>query len=138
MGLAEERAGKVVNLLFGGSSSSSGEYATAEEIWDRLKKGITYLRLPPDQTAYVSIGRIIGGHYSWNPEGFSIWVDAWRKAPTRWGGMEEEMRGMSFGHDVEGVQSALQYIATRFTAYTEEKWLEVGIPIRIAEELGWF
>jgi len=99
-----------------------------------------YVRYPRDKSAFVTIGAIIGGHYSWNPTGFTIWVDAWEKNPE-WPedhilGIRELRRPRTFEATEEGVSKALEYVETEFPTFTESRWVKKSIPIYVAEELG--
>lgn len=99
-----------------------------------------YVRYPRDKSAFVTIGAIIGGHYSWNPAGFTIWVDAWERNPE-WPpdhilAIKELRRPRTFEATEEGVRKALEYVETEFPSFTETLWGSKSIPIYVAHELG--
>ncbi len=99
-----------------------------------------YVRYPRDKSAFVTIGAIIGGHYSWNPAGFTIWVDAWERNPE-WPpdhilAIKELRRPRTYEATEEGVKKALEYVETEFPTFTETMWVSKSIPIYVAHELG--
>jgi len=99
-----------------------------------------YVRYPRDKTAFVTIGAIIGGHYSWNPAGFTVWVDAWERNPE-WPpdsvlAIKELRHPRSFEATEEGVKAALDYIDREFLTFTETKWVSKSIPLYVGYELG--
>ena len=99
-----------------------------------------YVRYPKDRAAFVTVGAIVGGHYSWNPAGFSVWVDAWERNPE-WPadhilGIRELRRPRSFEATEEGVKKALEYIEQEFPGFTESAWVSKSIPVYVAQELG--
>jgi len=99
-----------------------------------------YVRYPRDKTAFVTIGAIIGGHYSLNPAGFTVWVDAWERNPE-WPpdfvlAIKELRRPQSFEATEEGVKAALDYIDREFPTFTEKRWVSKSIPLYVAYELG--
>lgn len=99
-----------------------------------------YVRHPRDKSAFVTIGAIIGGHYSWNPAGFTVWVDAWERNPE-WPSdhilaIKELRRPRTFEATEEGVKKALEYVETEFPTFTETMWVSKSIPIYVAHELG--
>jgi uncharacterized membrane protein (UPF0127 family) len=116
----------------------------AAEILRALKgKGEAYrafVKYPPDRSAFVVIGSIIGGHYSWNPAGFTVWVDAWERNPE-WPadhilGIRELKRPRTFEATQEGVKRALKYVEEEFPTFTESAWVSRSIPVYVAHELG--
>jgi len=99
-----------------------------------------YVRHPGDKSAFVTIGAIIGGHYSWNPAGFTVWVDAWQRNPE-WQpdsvlAIKELRRPRSFEATEEGVIQALDYMEREFPGFTETRWVSKSIPLYVAYELG--
>jgi uncharacterized membrane protein (UPF0127 family) len=99
-----------------------------------------YVRYPPDKSAFVVIGSIVGGHYSWNPQGFSVWVSSWKEDPE-WPRDSilhiREMRpARSYEATEEGVRKALAYVESEFPAFTESAWVSKSIPVHVAQELG--
>ncbi len=99
-----------------------------------------YVRYPEDKSAFVTIGAIIGGHYSWNPAGFTVWVDAWERNPE-WPpdhilAIKELRRPRTFEATEEGVRKALEYVETEFPSFTGTMWVSRSIPIYVAHELG--
>jgi hypothetical protein len=99
-----------------------------------------YVRHPRDKSAFVTVGSIIGGHYSWNPQGFTVWVDAWEKdpryPPDSILAIRELRSGRSFPATEEGVRMALGYVQREFPTFTESRWVSRSIPIYVAGELG--
>ena len=99
-----------------------------------------YVKYPPDKSAFVIIGSIVGGHYSWNPQGFSVWVSAWKERPEyprdsilRIG----ELRpGRSYPATEEEIKRALDYVNNEYPTFTESIWVSNSIPIYVAQELG--
>jgi uncharacterized membrane protein (UPF0127 family) len=99
-----------------------------------------YIRYPGDKSAFVTIGAIIGGHYSWNPAGFTVWVDAWERNPE-WPpdsvlAIKELRRPRSFEATEEGVKQAVEYVEREFPTFTETMWVSKSIPLYVAYELG--
>jgi len=99
-----------------------------------------YVRYPRDKSAFVTIGTIIGGHYSWNPAGFTVWVDAWERNPE-WPpdhilGIRELKRPRTFEATEAGVMKALDYVEREFPTFTESTWVPRSIPVYVAQELG--
>jgi hypothetical protein len=99
-----------------------------------------YVRYPKDRSAFATVGAIVGGHYSWNPAGFTVWVDAWERNPE-WPqdhllGIRELRQPRSFEATEEGVTKALEYVETEFPTFTESTWVSKSIPVYVAQELG--
>lgn len=99
-----------------------------------------YVRYRPDKMAFVCIGDIIGGHYSWNEQGRSIWVHGWERNPE-WPednilGIKETLPGRSYPATMEGAIDAIRLVDQRFPDHTEELWVNNSIPVNIAVELG--
>jgi len=121
---------------------------THKELAARILRGLkgkeepyrAYVRYPKDKSAFVTVGAIIGGHYSWNPAGFTIWVDAWERNPE-WPpdhilGIKELRRPRTFEATEEGVEKALEYVEREFPTFTESTWVSRSIPVYVAQELG--
>ena len=120
---------------------------SAESLTLEILKGLkskdgyrAYVRYPKNKSAFVTIGAIIGGHYSWNPAGFTVWVDAWERNPD-WPedhilGIRELRRPRTFEATEDGVRKALDYVETEFPTFTESRWVKKSIPICVAQELG--
>jgi len=118
-----------------------------ENLASEILKGLSsrdsyraYVRYSRDKSAFVTIGAIIGGHYSWNPAGFTIWVDAWERNPE-WPpdhilAIKELRRPHTYEATEEGVRKALEYVETEFPTFTETMWVSRSIPIYVAHELG--
>jgi hypothetical protein len=118
-----------------------------ENLASEILKGLSsrdsyraYVRYPRDKSAFVTIGAIIGGHYSWNPAGFTVWVDAWERNPE-WPpdhilAIKELRRPHTYEATEEGVRKALEYVETEFPTFTETMWVSKSIPIYVAHELG--
>jgi len=118
-----------------------------ENLASEILKGLSsrdsyraYVRYSRDKSAFVTIGAIIGGHYSWNPAGFTVWVDAWERNPE-WPpdhilAIKELRRPRTFEATEEGVRKALEYVETEFPTFTETMWVSKSIPIYVAHELG--
>ena len=92
-----------------------------------------YVKYPRDKSAFVTIGAIVGGHYSWNPAGFTVWVDAWERNPE-WPrdhilGIRELRRPQTFEATEEGITKALEYVEREFTTFTESTWVSRSIPV---------
>jgi len=127
------------------SSTVAGK--SKENLASEILKGLSsrdsyraYVRHPKDKSAFVTIGAIIGGHYSWNPAGFTVWVDAWERNPE-WPpdhilAIKELRRPHTFEATEEGVRKALEYIETEFPSFTETVWVSKSIPLYVAHELG--
>jgi uncharacterized membrane protein (UPF0127 family) len=99
-----------------------------------------YVKFPKDKSAFVTIGAIVGGHYSWNPAGFTVWVDAYERNPE-WPpdhilAIKELRRPRSFEATEEGVKQALDYVEKEFPTFTETMWVSKSIPLYVAYELG--
>jgi len=99
-----------------------------------------YVKFPKDKSAFVTLGSIIGGHYSWNPQGFTVWVDAWER-DTQYPsdtllGIRELRRGCPFVATEAGVMAALDYIDREFPTFTEHRWVSKSIPIYVAMVLS--
>jgi len=99
-----------------------------------------YVKYPKDKSAFVTVGAIVGGHYSWNPAGFTVWVDAWERNPE-WPpdhilGIKELRRPRTFEATEEGVKKALEYVEKQFPTFTESRWVSKSIPVYVAQELG--
>jgi uncharacterized membrane protein (UPF0127 family) len=99
-----------------------------------------YVKYPPDKSAFVIIGSIIGGHYSWNPQGFSVWVSSW-KADPEWPRdsilrIREMKPARAYEATEEGVKRALDYVESEFPAFTESAWVSKSIPVYVAQQLG--
>jgi len=99
-----------------------------------------YVRYARDKSAFVTVGAIIGGHYSWNTAGFTVWVDAWERNPE-WPpdsvlAIKELRRPRSFEATEAGVKEALNYIDREFPSFTEARWVSKSIPLYVAYELG--
>lgn len=99
-----------------------------------------YVRYPKDKSAFVTIGAVVGGHYSWNPAGFTVWVDAWERNP-KWPpdhilAIKELRKPCTFEATEEGVKKALEYVAKEFPTFTESIWMSKSIPVHVALELG--
>jgi len=121
-----ERESLASNILKGLSSKGDGYRA--------------YVQYPRDRSAFVTIGAIAGGHYSWNPAGFTVWVDAWERNPE-WPpdsvlAIKELRRPRSFEATEEGIKAALDYIDREFPTFTETRWVSKSIPLYVAHELG--
>jgi uncharacterized membrane protein (UPF0127 family) len=119
-----------------------------ENVASEILKGLSskgdgyraYVRYPRDKSAFVTIGAIIGGHYSWNPAGFTVWVDAWERNPE-WPpdsvlAIKELRRPRSFEATEEGVKQAVEYVEREFPTFTETRWVSKSIPLYVAYELG--
>lgn len=94
-----------------------------------------YVKYIPGQ-AFATIGSIVGGHYSWNPEGFSVWVEAWEKDESGFGGIREIGHGRAFPATERGVTQALDYVEERFPNYTATKLVTNSVPIYVAQAVG--
>jgi hypothetical protein len=99
-----------------------------------------YVKYPPDKSAFVIVGSIIGGHYSWNPQGFSVWVSAWKERPEyprdsilRIGELKP---GRSYPATEEEVKRALDYVDSEYPTFTRSVWVSNSIPVYVAQELG--
>jgi len=117
----------LVSRILKGLSSKEGEYRA-------------FVKFPKDRSAFVTIGAIVGGHYSWNPAGFTVWVDAYERNPE-WPpdsilAIREMRQPRSFEATEEGVKQALVYVAKEFPTFTETMWGSKSIPIYVAYELG--
>jgi len=119
-----------------------------KELAARILRGLSgkgeryraYVKYPRDKSAFVIIGAIVGGHYSWNPAGFTVWVDAWERNPE-WPpdhilGIRELRRPRSFEATEEGVTRALEYVEREFPTLAESTWVSRSIPVYVAQELG--
>jgi hypothetical protein len=118
-----------------------------ENLASQILKGLSshdsyraYVRYRKDKSAFVTIGAIIGGHYSWNPPGFTVWVDAWERNPE-WPpdhilAIKELRRPHTFEATGAGVKKALEYVETEFPTFTETMWVSKSIPLYVAHELG--
>jgi uncharacterized membrane protein (UPF0127 family) len=128
----------VMSEIIGGK-----QYTLARQILEGLSgkdKYQAYVKYPKDRSAFVTIGAIVGGHYSWNPAGFTVWVDAWERNPE-WPpdhilAIKELRRPHTFEASEEGVRKALEYVETEFPTFTETMWVSKSIPIYVAHELG--
>lgn len=128
---------------------ATGEHEPFEQLAKRILSGLgkrgegyqAYVKYPKDKSGFVTIGSIIGGHYSWNEQGFTVWVDAWERNPewprTNILGIKQSRRFGPVGEPatLEGVETALRYVAEAFPDYTEEKWVNNSIPAEVAVEL---
>jgi len=119
-----------------------------ENLASRILRGLSgkegeyraYVKFPRDKSAFVTIGAIVGGHYSWNPAGFTVWVDSYERNPE-WPcdsilGIKELRRPRSFEATEQGVKQALDYVEREFPSFTESKWVSKSIPVHVARELG--
>jgi len=119
-----------------------------EELAYRILKGLSgkegdyraFVKFPRDKSAFVTIGAIVGGHYSWNPAGFTVWVDAYERNPE-WPpdyilAIKELRRPRSFEATEEGVEQALDYVEKEFSTFTETMGVSKSIPLYVAYELG--
>jgi hypothetical protein len=99
-----------------------------------------YVRYPPDKSAFVIVGSIIGGHYSWNPAGFTVWVSAWKERPEQPRDsiirISELRPPRSYPATEEEVKRALDYVQKEFPTFTESTWVSNSIPVYVAHELG--
>ena len=98
-----------------------------------------YVKYPPDKSAFVTIGSIIGGHYSWNPQGFSVWVSSWKEDPE-WPRdsilrIRELRPARAYEATDEGVRRALEYVGSECPTFTESTWVSNSIPVYVAQEL---
>lgn len=121
------------------------EEALAKRILSGLEKRgegyLAYVKYPKDKSGFVCIGTIIGGHYSWNEQGFTVWVDAWERNPdwprTNILGIKQNRRFGPIGESatLEGVKTALRLVNQAFPDYTEELWVKNSIPVNVAVDL---
>jgi uncharacterized membrane protein (UPF0127 family) len=99
-----------------------------------------YVKFPKDKSAFITIGAIVGGHYSWNPAGFTVWVDAYERnlewPPDHILAIKELRRPRSFEATEQGVKQALDYLEKEFPTFTETMWVSKSIPLYVAYELG--
>jgi len=128
----------------------AGKLLEEEALATRILRGLeqhgegyrAYVKYPKDKSGFATIGSIIGGHYSHNEQGFTVWVDAWERDPgwprTNILGIKQSRRFGPVGEPatIEGVITALRYVNQAFPDYTEVLWVNNSIPVNIAVELG--
>lgn len=121
------------------------EEALAERILEKLSQRgdehRAYVRYPQDKSGFVSIGTMIGGHYSLNEQGFTVWIAAWERDPewprTNVYGIKQSRHFGPIGEPatLEGIVTALRLVRQAFPEYTEELWWPTSLPVDIAVEL---